>query len=360
MNTSALAVATQTDGKIVIGGNFVLFNGVTVNYVLRLNSDGTRDTAFTANTGTAFTGPTSAIQVQSDGKIVIGGNFLGFNGAPTKYIARLNSDGTLDGTFTTNNGTGLDNTVSALAVQSDGKIVICGSFTVFNGILVNRIARLNSDGTLDTAFAANTGTGATGPLSAIAVQSDGKIVLGGNFFDFNGATVSCIVRLNSDGTRDTAFTTGNGTGANTTVSAITVQSDGKIVIGGFVSVFNGTTVNRIARLNSDGTLDTAFAANTGTGASGGTNAVAIQADGKIVIGGNFPLFNGATVNRVVRLNSDGTRDTAFTTNAAGGAPSTIAAMAVQPDGKIVIVGNFLGFGGTPRSYTAKIGGDLAS
>jgi uncharacterized delta-60 repeat protein len=340
---NATAIAIQSDGKILLGGGFSTFNGVTVNSIVRLNADGTRDTAFTTNTGTAFNTTVNAIAIQSDGKIIVSGQFATFNGVTVNRIVRLNADGTRDTAFTTNTGTGAGSTVNAIAIQSDGKIVLGGGFTTFNSVTATRIVRLNASGTRDTAFTTNTGTGASGTVLAIAVQSDGKIVLGGQFTTFNGVTVNRIVRLNADGTRDTAFTTNTGTGADSNVNAIAIQSDGKIVLGGLFGAFNGVTVNRIVRLNADGTRDTAFTTNTGTGADNNVSAIAIQSDGKILLGGGFATFNGVTVNRIVRLNASGTRDTAFTTNTGTGASGTVLAIAVQSDGKIVVGGSFITF-----------------
>jgi|LakMenEpi03Aug12_release.lakeMendotaPanAssembly.Ray.scaffolds.fasta_scaffold332522_2 uncharacterized delta-60 repeat protein len=175
--------------------------------------------------------------------------------------------------------------------------------------------------------------------------------------------VDGIVRLNSDGTRDTAFTTNTSTGFNVNgyVYSLAIQSDGKIIAGGTFTTFNGATVNGIVRLNSDGTRDTTFTTNTGSGlsdaASYPVNSIAIQSDGKILIGGDFTTFNGATVNGIVRLNSDGTRDTAFTVNAGTGVNSSIQKLVIQPDGKIVLGGDFSAFNGINRSRLARIGGE---
>jgi uncharacterized delta-60 repeat protein len=360
-NNTVQSIAIQSDGKLVIGGNFTSFNGTAVTRIARLNTDGTLDTAFTTNTGTGANGVVNSIAIQSDGKIIFSGFFSTFNGTTASRVARLNTDGTLDTAFTTNIGeTGTSGPVNSIAIQSDGKIVAGGAFSTFNGITVNNIVRLNTDGTRDTAFTTNTGTGANSTVNAIAIQSDGKLVIGGGFTTFNGTTVNRIVRLNTDGTLDTAFTTNTGTGANSTVLSIAIQSDGKLVIGGAFTTFNGTTVNRIARLNSDGTLDTAFTTNAGTGANGTVNAIAIQSDGKLVIGGQFATFNGTTVNRIVRLNTDGTRDTAFTTNTGTGAASTVTSIAIQLDGKIVIGGAFFEFNQIVRTRLARIGGSVAA
>ena len=358
-SASVSRIAIQSDGKFVAVGGFSTFNGATANRIVRLNSDGTIDTAFITNTGTGFNSTVQPIAIQSDGKIVVGGFFTDFNGVTTFRIARLNSNGTIDTAFTTNTGTGFNSTVQSIAIQSDGKIVVGGVFTTFNGATVNRIARLNSDGTRDTTFTTNTGTAFNSTVQSIAIQSDGKIVAGGAFATFNGTTVNRIVRLNSDGTRDTTFTTNTGTGFDNGSNSIAIQSDGKIVIGGAFATFNGVTVNLIVRLNSDGTRDTAFTTNTGTGFDSITNSIVIQSDGKIVFAGNFTTFNGATVNRIVRLNSDGTRDTTFTTNTGTGFEATVVAMAIQSDEKILVGGAFFGFNQINRTSFARIGGDIA-
>jgi uncharacterized delta-60 repeat protein len=358
---SVVAVAIQSDGKIILGGGFTTFNGVTVNRIVRLNTDGTQDTAFTTNTGTGATSTVNSIAIQSDGKIILGGAFPAFNGVTVNRIVRLNTNGTRDTTFTTNTGTGTNGTVNSIKIQSDGKIVLGGDFTTFNTVTVNRIVRLNSDGTRDTAFTTNTGTGpAPNSVNAIAIQSDGKIILGGAFTTFNGVTVNRIVRLNTNGTRDTTFTTNTGTGAPNSVSAIAIQSDGKIVLGGLFLTFNEVTVNRIVRLNTDGTQDTTFTTNTGIGASNSVSAIAIQSDGKIILGGGFTTFNEVTVNRIVRLNTDGTQDTAFTTNTGTGVDSTVNSIAIQSDGKIILGGGFQGFNEVTRTHLARLGGDLTS
>jgi uncharacterized delta-60 repeat protein len=358
-NNFIYAIAVQSDGKILLGGAFTTWNGATVNRIVRLNTDGTRDTAFTTNTGTAANNLVYAIAVQSDGKILVGGFFVTWNGATVNYIVRLNADGTRDTAFTTNTGNAANSLIYAIAVQSDGKILVGGFFTTWNGATVNYIVRLNADGTRDTAFTTNTGAGANGGVFSIAVQSDGKILVGGTFTTWNGATVNSIVRLNADGTRDTAFTTNTGTGASSTVRATSLQSDGKILVGGFFTTWNGATVNYIVRLNANGTRDTAFTTNTGTAANNLVYAIAAQPDGKILVGGDLTTFNGTTVNRIVRLNANGTRDTAFTTNTGAGANGVIYAIAVQSEGGILVGGFFTGYNEINRSNIFRIGSELA-
>ena len=345
-DSDVYSIAVQTDGKILIGGNFTTLspNGgaaVTRNRIARLNTDGTLDASFDPNADSFV----YSIAVQADGKILIGGDFttLSPNGgvAVTRNrIARLNTDGTLDASF---DPKASDNVLS-IAVQADGKILIGGSFTTLspNGgaaVTRNRIARLNTDGTLDASFNPN----ADNTVFSIAVQADGKILIGGSFTTLSpngGAAVTRnrIARLNTDGTLDASFNPN----ADSDVSSIAVQTDGKILIGGnFITLSpNGgaaVTRNRIARLNADGTLDASFDPN----ANSDVLSIAVQADGKILIGGGFTTLSpngGAAVtrNRIARLNTDGTLDTAFDPNANG----IVVSIAVQADGKILIGGNF--------------------
>jgi uncharacterized delta-60 repeat protein len=332
----------QSDGKIIIVGNLTTYNGTSRNRIARLNTDGTLDTTF--NPGTGANVQVISTTLQSDGKIIIGGNFTTYNGTSINRIARLNTDGTLDATF--NPGTGASGAVRNITLQSDGKMIIGGDFTTYNGTSRNRIARLNTDGTLDTTF--NPGTGANILVNSTTLQSDGKIIIGGDFTTYNGTSRNRIARLNTDGTLDTTFNPG--TGASGSVGSVNLQSDGKIIIGGFFTTYNGTSRNRIARLNTDGTLDTTF--NPGTGADNLIFFTALQSDGKIIIGGNFTTYNGTSRNRIARLNTDGTLDTTF--NPTTGADNNITFITLQSDGKIIITGPFTAYNGVSRNRVARL------
>jgi len=359
--------AVQSDGKIIVGGGFTAWSGVGVNRIVRLNSDGTRDTAFSTNIGTGPNSFVQAVAIQSDGKIIVGGAFTTWNGATVGYIVRLNTDGTRDTTFTTNTGTGAGSAVYSIAIQSDGKIILGGAFTTWNGITTNRVVRLNADGTKDTAYSTNNGTAYSGgAITGIAIQTNGSAVFVGNTgattSTWNGTSVYQIFRLNSAGTIDTTFSTNVGTagGATIALSALAIQSDGKIIVGGSFSAWNAVaSINRLVRLNSDGTRDTTFTTNNGAGANSNPNDIVVQSDGKILLGGAFTAWNGTTVNYIVRLNSDGTRDTAFTTNAGTGANAIIYTLVIQSDNKVLVGGNFTGYNSINRSYLARIGGEIA-
>ncbi len=152
-------------------------------------------------------------------------------------------------------------------------------------------------GDVDPTFTASVGTNSS--VFAVAIQSDGKVIIGGLFTQVNGVTRNRIARLNADGSLDTMFDPGTST--NSSVLALAVQpTDGKVVVGGNFSTVNGVTRNRIARLNTDGTLDTTF--DPGTGANGNVNAVAVQpADGGVIIGGFFTMVNNVSRLGIARL-----------------------------------------------------------
>jgi uncharacterized delta-60 repeat protein len=139
----------------------------------------------------------------------------------------------------------------------------------------------------------------------MALQPNGKILVGGFFTDYNGTAATRIIRLNADGTVDGTFV--YGTGFNSTVQAITVQSDGKIFVGGGFTDYNGTTATRIIRLNPNGSIDGTFV--YGTGFNNFIYSIEIQSDGKILVGGDFTTYQGDTYNRIIRLNPDGSTNT---------------------------------------------------
>jgi uncharacterized delta-60 repeat protein len=185
-----------------------------------------------------------------------------------------------------------------VAVQADGKIVMGGFFTSINGTERNCIARLNADGSLDSRF--DPGTGANDSIYSVAVQADGKIVLGGDFFTINGTTRNHIARLDADGSLDDTFDPG--TGADDRVNSVSVQTDGKIVLGGEFYSINDTERYFIARLNTDGSLDATF--DPGTGLNNTVYSVAAQANGKLILGGQFTSFYSTARNGIARLAND--------------------------------------------------------
>ncbi len=185
------------------------------------------DPAF--DVGTGADNNLNRVVVQSDGKVLIGGKFANYDGASAARLRRLNDDGSLDTTFNSG-GIGPNSDVLTLQRQMDGKAIIGGLFSTYNGVASNRIARLDPDGTLDTSLNTGTGLGANGDITDITIQSDGKILVGGSFSAYVGVSMIRFARVNTDGSLDTTLTIG--TGPNSTVKTIGLQSDGNIVLGG--------------------------------------------------------------------------------------------------------------------------------
>ena len=358
-NNLVYSISIQSDEKILVGGGFTAFDGNTRNRLVRLNSDGTEDTGFYTNLGTGFDDLVRSISIQSDGKILVGGAFTDFNGNIRNRLVRLNSDGTEDTGFYTNLGTGFEffggATIWSISRQSDGKILVGGEFDDFNGNTRFRLVRLNSDGTEDTGFYTNLGTGFGNAVISIKVQLDGKILVGGEFTSFDVNTRNHLLRLNSDGTEDTGFYTNLGTGFDIGVFSLEIQSDGLILVGGNFNDFNGNVRNYLVRLNSDGTEDTEFYTNLGSSFNDRVWSIKEQLDAKILVGGDFNDFDGNVRNRLVRLNSDGTEDTGFYNNLGlGFFTNSIYSLELQSDEKILVGGGFTAFDGNTRNGLVRL------
>lgn len=313
-------------------GNKILLGG----YFRRVGADGRTSFAGLEPDGTLFSpwnvnilGAVNSIISQPNGDFLISGSFVEVNKKPRNGIARLTTHGRLDENFNPNpdpQADGSNATIFSMAPQADGKIVVAGRFASVGGEARSNIARLNADGSLDTAF--NPGT--DGEIRKIALQADGKILVGGFFTNVGGQPRNRMARLNADGTVDMAF---NPNAADSGVWSMAVQADGKIVVGGGFSNMGGQPRNRIARLNADGTLDATFNPD----ASDSVHSIVVQADGKIVIGGAFTKIGGQDRNRLAILNANGTVD-AFKADI----DKAVYAVLIQSDGKFLAAGDFDG------------------
>lgn len=346
-NGTALSICTQNDGKIIVGGSYQKYNGACNNNIVRLEPSGNLDPNFASYNLNSINGAINYTSVQSDGKIIVNGFFTEFNTIPSLWIVRLNSNGTLDTSFSS----GANSIIYTHAIQNDGKIIIGGGFTSYDGTISNCIARLNTDGSLDASLDA--GTGADGYIKATAIQADGKIVIGGYFSNYNGFLRNNIARINSNGTLDATFNVGVGTNSNGEVSSICIQDDGKIILAGTFTSYNGIARNRIVRLNTNGTIDLSF--DPGAGANNEIKTIAIQNNNQIIIGGLFTQYNGNTCNYLARLNSDGTLDSIFNTSI--GANNSVWASAIQSDGKVLIGGNFTSCNNIGKNRIARLFSD---
>lgn len=361
LNGKVGTVALQPDGKTLLGGTFTTFNGMSQSKMIRLASDGTKDASF--NIGSGFDDYVRIIVVQPDGKLLVGGQFSSFNSAVAHSLIRLNANGSVDPTFAI--GTGFNDYVQTIVLQPDGKIVVGGNFTLFNGQVQKYCVRLNSNGTKDTGFL--TDSTFNNRITKLALQSDGKILVGGDFTTYAGQNQNCLIRLNIDGTKDGTFEIGSGfTGAPTDViRAIKILENGKMYIVSITPNFNGVNVGKIIRLNANGSLDTSFTQGAKVYDTGNIDALGIQADGKLVVGGSWRSVNNLTntPKRIMRLNSDGTLDASFKESsvlpgkASGLGEGSCLDISIQNDGKIWLVGSFYNYVGTVSFSAIRLVGD---
>jgi uncharacterized delta-60 repeat protein len=390
----AAVVVHPSTGKIFLGGSFSTFAGAPRNNIAWANSDGSLDNTFAGLPGVTDYNPAiSVLGTQSDGKILAGGVFSTFDGGSHYNLVRLNPDSTIDPTF--NPALSLDGPVRSLLIQPAGKIMIAGDFRAINGIERRRIARLNSDGTLDYSF--NPGAGADGTIFAMAQDLAGNTFVGGAFGRFE--TTRSMVKLHPDGGVDTVFdfpygptifsiTPPDGAGRivvggsqfqiarlNGTTGAldlsfqtaysafdgnvrvITYAPNGKLYVGGEFTAFHGTPRPGIARLNNNGSLDESF---VGPAIDGSVLALALQ-NGKIFVGGDFIDPFGP----LIRLTGNGALDASFDPGSSFGVspPGSywaltprVAALALQLDGKLLAGGIFNQYDGTSRSNLARLTG----
>lgn len=332
----------QPDGKTIIGGRFTSFNNSARNGIARLDLDGSLDASFDPGTGVDKYVQTLAIQ--PDGKILVGGDFCTYNDQYSGGdIFRVHPNGALDTSFQYQSGIGYG--VNAIEVQPDGRIIYSG-YNLGYGSYPNWITRVFPNGTLDASFQPDTGLVYTVWCSAL--QPDGKVIIGGGFFRINGHERWNIARLNQDGSLDTTFNPG--WGANGMVTNIVLDDFGRILIGGNFTSVDSVAHGHIARLLPDGSLDPTFA--TGSGADDYVRAIAIQPDGGILVGGSFDSFDGVAAANIVRLLPNGSLDA--NTSFGSGSDGTVSFLAIQPDEKIIVGGSFISFDGIGRNHITRI------
>lgn len=403
----ASAVAIRPDGKIFVGGDLSNYNGIYKDSLFLLNADGTLDTSFTivsslnnlsiahiflmddgrmiitdqffgdifrlnadgtkdstfltgvhldAASGSVDGAILNALVVLPDGKILIGGRFDAATEVPRRDFVRLNSDGSVDGSFVS---TGFDlgfldldgtrNGVTSILVQPDGKMIVAGDFRKYLTSSPNGIVRLNTDLSIDTSFAGGIDVDASDTIhyfsyfTSLVWHPDGDIVGVGRFSNYNNISSNNCVKFHSDGSKDNSFNN-ICRGFDQSMQKFELQPDGKILTIGLFHSYNGVYRDRIARLNADGSLDTGFNVQTSSFMFDYFSPwdIKLQSDGKIIIASDGRYFNSTKGGALMRLNADGSNDYTFNPLTPGnyGVRGQCLSVAIQPDGKILAAGGF--------------------
>jgi len=338
-------IAIKSDRSLLIGGYFTYYNDSSKSCIASLNKFGALEGEFYTNK--LLFGCVNSIVIQQDKKIVIGGSFYDYD-KNVNNILRLQSNGRIDKDFQI--GSGPNDWINCLSIQKDNKIIIAGKFSIFNSKSIMGIARLHPNGSLDEDF--NSCLMDQANIETICLQNDGKILVGGLFSYSNGINISNnLARLDINGNHDKDFTISNG--LNNRVNSIVIQKDGKILIGGNFTLFNDIQVKGLIRLNSDGTLDSSFKYSENN-LSCQVTAICLQKDGKILIGGSFGYYNGKYNYNLKRLNIDGTEDYNFRVGWAPEKISSIKVIKILKDGNIIIGGKFKGYRGYSTPYLVSV------
>jgi uncharacterized delta-60 repeat protein len=324
------AVVPLADGKVVVGGEFSRVNGADLGALVRLNTDGSVDTTFKASLkpevsaqGRLKNPSIWHAMPQSDGRIVVSGFFEAFEGHSRPFLARLLPDGSLDRAYAPSLAT--PSYVAAYAMQSDDRLIVSSRGLTKAGTLArNGIARLNVDGTADESFDPGAGIRfgemdiySIEPIRSVVVQSDGKILITGALREVGGVARTNLARLHPDGRVDVDYNPGPGIRGEAgswvrgEILSMALDTQDRLVIGGSFTQVGGQTRVALARLNVNGTLDTAFdpvLARDKTGWPVRVQSVQCLSSGKILVSGDFSSLDGVPRRGIACLKEDGSLD----------------------------------------------------
>lgn len=330
------AGVVSQDDRIIAGG---ITSTSSDRTLFRVNSDGSIDNAFLGHALVRGVVVTSLLE--PDGKIMVGGIFHFLGSTPRRFLGRLNADGTVDLAF--DPGTAFGEIVRSVVRQPDGK------YLVGTGVSINgpgpAVFRLLSNGSVDPTFTPPV-LGTSTSVTAIALQSDGSILIGGNFTSVNGSQRPGFARLNADGSLDSLslpITVLSGG-----IVDIVVQTTGKIIIGGSFYGPSGSGINHVARINVDGSLDPTFSSNIAGNFSGNVSSVS-QIGDDLYVGDTLMRNGGGSKSPPVKLDQDGRVDPSFSSSFA-----QVYRVAPLNNGKLLVGGFFRGSGGASRYSIARI------
>ncbi len=359
---AANCVAIQPDGKIVFGGDFTSVAGQARHGAARVDPKGVLDEAFAPRVDGQRSRTIEVVRVLEDGRLFIGGQFRTVESAPRACLARLKPDGALDETF--DPGAGVEDAfgiVQDLAPLPDGGVVVAGLFTKFDGQTRPGLVRLDAAGNVVPEF--DPGLDWSQGLVSVALvrrQEDGHLLVAGRFDQLEGQTLFGLARLQETGVADASFE-GDGWG-DVVVDAVrdlAVQPDGRIVVTGDFDRFGESLHPGITRLQASGAPDDTFdpgpGLQTAERSAGVGMAVAVQADGRILVAGHFREIGTEVRHNLGRLHSNGSADPDYSdSKGIVERVGSVNAITVQEDGRILVGGDFERIDGQPRQALARI------
>lgn len=338
----ALAPMRPGNGEVIVGGGFATYDGMDRPRVARVRTDGTVAPDFRVKVKYEV----NTVLRMPDGRVLLGGEFNTVNDVRLNHVAVLLPSGEPDPEFVFETGTDL--VVHALALAPEDKVVVGGEFTSVQGVTALRLARITLDGDIDTSF--DTRSAADGPVYAVAVDAVGRPIAGGSFGRVEGQARGGVARWLNSGRLDQGFATGGG--ANGPVLALAVDVQGRILVAGEFTRFDGQAAGRVVRLTEAGELDRTFRASGGSGADDAILSVLARHDGTLWVAGKFVSMDGLARSRVARLKDDGTVDPAF--DPGRGPNDWVLALAERDDGGLVLGGVFTEVMGVPRGGLAVL------
>lgn len=347
---AALIADGRPEGGWYAGGGFASFDGHPHARLARVRSDGSADPAFQPRVKYRV----NALALRSDGRLVLGGEFNTVNDERRNHVAVLNSDGSLDPDFRFDPGADFD--VAAVLALPEAKVLIAGSFTNVQGAPASRVARLLPSGELDPLFDSRVGPdGVVLALAALGVDAGDRdagsgYYVGGGFQKVGEARRVGIARLTVDGKLDAGFGSSEASGPDGPVLALARDGHGGVLAAGEFVRFDGRRAGRFVRLTDRGVVDEEFLAGTGLGADGPVRSILVAADQTIWLGGSFATFDGQPRRAVARLRPDGRLDVGF--DPQGGPDDGVYALAPAPESGVVFGGGFRSVNGIPRGGIA--------
>ena len=337
-----ITVDPATD-KIYIGGTFTSYNGYPANGIIRLNSTGEIDFSF--NYGTGFLAASvNTIELDKFGKVYVGGEFTSYNGTIVQNFIKLNNDGSINSTDFLFNLP-----VNTIHVTPNQDIYVGGKFTTYknNGITTSTVGLVKIDliGTIDTSFSIGAigfagSVGTSNLVKKIHVNNSNKVTVVGDFISYQSTSANGIIQLNPNGSIDTNFIYGTGFNSVSTVSDLAVDEIGSVYVAGGFTSYNSTAINRLIKLTETGAIDQAF--NYQTGANGTISKISLDLNGNFYIGGAFTSYKGVPARGIARIFKNGELDFSFNTST-GLSPQTVTDIVVHDESHIYVAGGFTKF-----------------